>query len=175
MEKWIGFSVMVVMTLSLSGCLGGGSESEEKFDKAGALEFSLKVVKTYFDNDMDEFVSYLDDEVYSLEGEGPIAKKDAEDILREDDYVADEDYPTHTYQEYLDTYDPKVLDSKEVTTEHSELIGEMKALGWDYGSDDYLFMGFETKPGKEEFLWDDPLVFVVTCEDGKWAFKAFGS
>jgi len=51
----------------------------------------------------------------------------------------------------------------------------MKALDWDYGSDDYLFIGFETKPGKEEFLWDDPLAFVVTSEDGKWTFKAFSS
>jgi len=169
MRAWIPI-VALVMIAAGCGCLGG---SEKSFDKAGALEFGLKIVKMYFDNDKDGFASLLAKEIYSLEGDGPYGREDVKQDILSEEYLADEDYPDHTMEEYLDVYDPYVLDSAEAEREYPEVIALVRTLGWEFDGNDHLFMGFETKPGKDEFLSDDPLVFAVTCEDDRWEFKAF--
>ena len=172
-ELLIGLCVLMTICL-IPGCIKK-DEGAGDFTKEEALEFSLQVVETYFTNDMDEFKSYLDDEIFTLEGDGPLSRSEVILILDENDYVADEEYTDHTYQEYLDTYEPYVMDVDEVSQEFEGLVDNMKEIGWDFDDDDYIFMGWETKSGDEEdgFLWDDPLAFGVTHEDGKWAFKAF--
>ncbi len=173
MKKEVLIGVLVIICL-IPGCIKK-DDGAEQFDEDGALEFGLKIVETYFTNDMEEFKSYLDDEIFTLEGDGPFSRSEVISFLDEDDYVADEEYPEHTYQEYLDTYKPYVMDVDEVDLEFEGLVGEMKEIGWDFDDDDYIFMGWETSSGDEEdgFLWDDPLAFGITHEDGKWAFKAF--
>ncbi len=156
---------------------GEGGIGTADFTKKGALDFGLKVVKTYFTNNMAEFKSYLDDEVYIMEGDGPYTKAQVIKFLDEDDHVASEDFTKHSYQEYIDTYAPYVLDVDGTKAQYEGLVDAMIGLGWDFDEDDYVFMGWATKSGDEDdgFLWDDPLVFGVTHEDGKWAFKAFSS
>jgi len=172
MKNILGYGALLIMlcTVSICGCMGGG---EDDLTKEGALEFGLKVVKTFFNNDMEKFISYLDDELVTLEGEGPISKQEARNFLEENGYVADEEFTLHTFDEYMETYDPKVMDADEVNAEWPELAGDMKALGWDFDGNDYIFIGYETKSGDEGFLWDDPLVFGITSEGGHWSFKAF--
>jgi hypothetical protein len=170
---------ILLMVCFIPGCLesneGGGEGGG--FDKEGTLEFGLKIVKTYFTNNMAEFKSNLDDQVYIMEGDGPYTKAQVINFLDEDDYVASEDYTKHSYQDYIETYAPYVLDVDETKIQYEGLVDTMIGLGWDFDEDDYVFMGWATKSGDEDdgFLWDDPLVFGVTHEDGKWAFKAFSS
>ncbi len=41
--------------------------------------------------------------------------------------------------------------------------------GWTPDADDFLFVGFEVKPGKEGFMILDELVgFMVTYQNEKW-------
>jgi hypothetical protein len=166
-----GYHAIVVgsILILICGCIGSG----DTFDKDGALEFSLKVVETYFDNDMGQFLSYLADEVYTLEGEGPSSKKEVENAFSEKEYVADESYANWTMEEYMNIYEPRVMDFDEIRDEFPESESEIKDLGWKFDDDDYLFIGFETKNGDEGPLWDDPLIFAVTHESGEWKFKAF--
>ena len=165
--------LIAVATFSLiaCGCIEG--ENNESFDREGALEFSLKVVRTYFDNDMEGFISYLADELYSLEGDGPISKDELAPSISAEDHVVDEDYTMYSMEEYTEVYDPRVMDVEEVESEYPGIVSSMESLGWDYGEDDYLFIGWETKSGEEGPLWDDPLSFVVSHESGEWRFKAF--
>ena len=170
------FAVLFILCF-IPGCLDNGGNGDDDPEKEAALEFGLKVVQTYFSNDMEKFKSYLDDEVFILDGDGPFSRADAISFLDDADHVASEDYLDHNYQEYLETYDPFVLNVDEVEDEFEGMVDIMIALGWDYDHDDYLFIGFETRSGNEEdgFLWDIPLIFGITNEDGYWTFKAFSS
>jgi len=165
---------VIVITGTIVGLYFALSEGED-FTKEGALKFGLKIVKTYFDNDIAEFKSYLDDEIFCLDGDGPISRAEVIADLDVSGYVVNEDYTEHTYQEYLDTYDPYVMDIDEIKAEFNELVELMISKGWDFDDDDYIFMGWKTKSGNQDdgFLWDDPLAFGITHEGGEWAFKAF--
>ena len=165
-----GLSAMVLMC----GCLGGEDENGGSYDREGALDFSLKVVGTYFDNDKEAFLSYLADEVYSLEEGESYAKSEVEEFLAEEDYIAGEEFAQYSMEEYLDTYDPRVMDHEETESEYPEVVSALKDSGWEFDEDDYIFIGYETKSGDEGPLWDDPLVFGVTHETGEWRLKAVG-
>ncbi|MFO8051782.1 MAG: hypothetical protein R6V01_08820 [Thermoplasmatota archaeon] len=167
-------TAVLLTAVTFSGCLGeedNGTNSE--FNKEGALEFSLKVVGTYFDNQKEEFYSCLGEELYSLEGGQPVSKEDVVGSFDENEYLIDEVYTEHTFEEYMETYEPRVLDQEEIVSEYPE-FKDIEFSGWEPDDDDYLFIGYETKAGKEGFLWEDPLVFMVTFEKGYWTVKAFG-
>jgi hypothetical protein len=140
-----------------------------------ALDFSLAVVETYFTGDADKFCSYLADTLYTLEGEGPFTKEEAISIIKEDKpFPFGKDYSEFTMEDYLENYRPKIMDYREYSKEYPEL-SSLSIDGWKPDADDFLFLGYEVKRGKEGFMWDDLLGFMVTYQNKKWEFIVFGS
>jgi hypothetical protein len=74
--------------------------------------------------------------------------------------------------DYLEVYDPRVLGFDEYMKEYPE-TAIPDVGGWSPSEDDFLFVGFEAKPGREGFLWEDLLIFMVTNQSGGWEFIAF--
>ena len=172
-KKAAAFAALSAMIL-MCGCLGGEDENGGSSDKEGALDFSLKVVGTYFDNDNEAFFSYLADEIYSLEEGESYAKSEVEEMLAEEEFIAGEEFVEYSMEEYLNTYDPRVMDHEEAQYEFPEEVSALKDSGWEFDEDDYIFIGYETKSGEEGPLWDDMLVFGVTHESGEGKLKALG-
>ena len=138
-----------------------------------ALDFSLAVVETYLTGDADKFCSFLADTLYTLEGEGPITKEEAISAIKEDKpFPFGNDYSEFTMEDYLENYRPKIMDYGEYTKEYPEL-SSLSIDGWKPDADDFLFLGHEVKTGKEGFMWEDLLGFMVTYQNKKWEFIAF--
>lgn len=168
-------AVVLVVALA-AGCMeerpppGGASLPDPE---AEALDFSLQVVETYFTQDYAAFRTMLAPAIYTLEGEGPMTPEDVDAWhAREPPWPAGRDYSGHSMEEYLEVYAPRVLTIEAAQAEHPE-FAQMSWDGWEPDEDDYVFIGWETKPDQEPFLWDDLLAFAVTHESGEWRFKAF--
>jgi len=147
----------------------------ERGTKEGALEFSLALVETYFTGDEDKFCSHLADTLYIVgEGAGRITKEEAISIIKEDKpFPFGEDYSEFTIDDYLENYSPKIMDYEEYSKEEWAVFRLFPIDGWTPDADDFLFIGYEVKPGKEGFMWDNLLVFMVTYQNEKWEFIAF--
>jgi hypothetical protein len=144
----------------------------ESGTKEGALEFSLLLVETYFTGDEDRFCSHLAGTLYTLEGEGPFTKEEAISAIKEDKpFPSGEDYSEFTMEDYLENYHQEIMNYEDYS-EYPELSG-LSIDGWEPDADDFLFLGYEVKSGKEGFVWDDLLVFMVTYQNGKWEYIAF--
>ena len=137
-------------------------------NRVEALDFSLELVETYFTGDENKFCSHLADTLYTLEGEGPITKEEAISSIKGRDFPFGEDYSKYTIENYLKNYRPKIMDYED----YSKLFS-LSINGWEPDADDFLFLGYEVKSGKEGFMWDDLLSFMVTYQNGKWEFIAF--
>ena len=149
----LAISIITAMIL-LSGCISEGEDLvDEDPCKEGAMQFSLEVLQTFFDNDLNAFLNLLSDEVYSMEGEGPYSKTDVEGFLSSDEDLMGAGYTAYTMEEYESTYDPRILDEGEMNTEFPGILDDMKVLGWDFGENDFVFLGYETFDGTEGPLW----------------------
>lgn len=140
--------------------------------KEEALNFSLQIVNTYFTKDYLAFISFLTPKTYTLEGEGPFDKQFVTAKLQEEPFPFGRDYSEYTLSDYLENYNPKILSFEEYALIYPH-IANLNIDGWSPNEDDFLFVGYETKPGKSEFMWDDLLVFMVTCENNEWRLIAF--
>lgn len=149
--------------------------------KEGALEFSLAHVETYFTGDEDKYFSHLADTIYNF-GEGPSSFTKEEIISarkKAKSFTCGYDYSEFTMDDYLENYSTKIMDYEEYYNNDELGIKEewdrfLPFDGWTPDADDFLFLGFEVKTGKEEFMWDDLLVFMVTYQNKKWEIIAFG-
>ena len=156
--------------------LGGDVEitvTWESMLKDAALAFSLKVLDTYFDPSIagyELFLTYIHDPVYPLEGEGPLSLSE---ILWEGSHPFGQNYSAHTMDEYLEVYNPIVLNYDEIVA----LAPDFESFAvddWIPNKDDYLFLGWEVRDGRTAFMWEDLLCFMVTCgTDGEWKLIAF--
>ncbi len=167
----------ILIAVSLSGCTGSDDGSSDNIGtNEGALDFSLKILDSYFEGDREQFISYLNEEVYSLdglEGQGPYSKETyAVAINNQEIFPHGTNYSDHTMEEYLDTYEPRVLNYEEYTTQYPKAL-DFNISGWILDDDDYMFQGSIVKPDKNKFLWDDYLYFIVTCQDDKWKLIGF--
>ena len=179
----VEMSYIFSVDVSKSGYESGYGEGEvfitipeptpmESGTKEGALEFSLLLVETYFTGDEDRFCSHLADTLYTIEGEGSFTKEDTISAIKEDKpFPFGRDYSEFTMEHYLENYHPEIMDYEDYS-EYPELSG-LSIDGWEPDADDFLFLGYEVKLGKEGFMWDDLLVFMVTYQNGKWKYIAF--
>jgi len=169
------YSIAIIILL-LAAC-SGGNNREFTFDKEGALVFSMQVLQTHFENDLDAFIALWDDELYTLELEGPYTKKFAAEKTKKNEYFINEilagEYAAYSLAEYKTDYAPRVLNAAEVNAADPELIPGLRKLGWDFDQDDYIFIGWDTKSGEAGPLWEDTLFFGITHESGEWRLKAF--
>lgn len=165
---------LVLAAPGLAGCLEEpGGPAVQGAPKEEALAFSLRVVETYLTGNYSAFRAVLADQVYTLEGDGPIDPAEVDAWAKEEPSFPDgRDYTHYTMEQYMDTYQPRVVTFDEARAEHPS-FNETTWDGWVPDGDDYIFLGAETKPGREGFLWDDLLAFAATKESGEWRFKAF--
>ena len=136
--------------------------------KEGALEFSLAQVETYFTGDEDKFCSHLADTIYFVEEGGvSITKEELISMIKENKPFTGYDYSEFTMDDYLENYSTKIMDYEEYSKEEWGSVFPID--GWTPDADDFLFVGFEVKPGKEGFMILDELVgFMVTYQNEKW-------
>lgn len=162
-----------------SGCLGGacvgegeegdGDELNLSGDKLQAKEFSLQIVKTYSDDDCDAFYDALLDTIYLLDGDGPVEKSsETKEILCNSHSKAFRE--ERTYQDYLDLYEIEILEKAEYDVDYPE-IESLQVF--ETTSDDYLFIGWETKDSQQEnFVWGDMFFFMVRKTGDGWRISA---
>lgn len=156
------------LLLFFSGCV---SVNEEQV-KEEALDFSLEIVGTYLTGDVDRFCSFFTDPLYTLEDEGPFSRSEViRDLKARTPFPAGYDYSGYTMEDYLEVYEPRVLEFDEYMKEYPGLE-TLEVGGWSPGEDDFLFVGSKTRPGREGFLWDDLLIFMVTDRSGEWELIA---
>ena len=140
--------------------------------KEGALIFSLKIVETYIEGDADRYCSYLADYIYSLEGEGPIEKIELCEYLSEESpFPFGHDYSQYTMDDYLDNYNPYIMDYEEYSEVYPS-ISNLNIDGWTPDADDFLFIGWELQRDREDFMWDDLLAYMVTYQNDEWELIA---
>ena len=140
--------------------------------KEGALTFSLKIVETYIEGDADRFCSYLADYIYTLEGEGPIEKIELCEYLSEESpFPVGHDYSQYTMDDYLDNYNPYIMDYEEYSEVYPS-ISNLNIDGWTPDADDFLFIGWELQRDKEDFMWEDLLAYMVTYQNDEWELIA---
>ena len=159
-----------MMSLSVVAGCGSDSPTDSPTDREEALDFSLRVVETFVEADLATFESFLADTLYILEAHEPSIAVDELDL---DGLFAEleRELEGFTMEDYHARYAPRVLDY----AEYSQLGVGDDLTYWSLTPDDFLFVGSELKPGQEEFILDDLLVFVVTKHSGRWIVRAMSS
>ena len=150
---------------------------EETGTKEGALEFSLAHVETYFTGDEDKYCSHLADTIYVL-GESLKKSYTKEEIISDikeiKPFPFGYDYSEFTMDDYLENYSTKIMDYEEYSKEDWEIFRFFPIDVWTPDADDFLFLGFEVKPGKEGFIiFDELFGFMVTYQNEKWELISF--
>lgn len=140
--------------------------SSTKLDKQ-ALDFSLKMVKHYFEEDCEAAYAMMADSMLTIDGDGVFAKAPLKERLCKGIKKAIRD-KDKSYQDYLNTYNPSVLDSKALQEKFPKLNYP------DYYTplpNDRFFLGFEFKEGvskDKNFIWDDLFFFVIRKTGNQW-------
>jgi hypothetical protein len=168
-------SLILIVTISLFAIFFAGCTSEnDNGTKDGALKFSLKIIKTYLDNDLNTFIGYCTDPFYTLENDGPFALKDVEDRLSgKNPFPNGKYYTNHTIDDFKSIYDIKTTDHSEYI-KNNEYLKTLKIGDWSPNDDDYLFEAVE-KDGKTGYIDNDLLTFMVTFQSGNWQLIALYS
>lgn len=168
--------VCVLLATTLISCSNQKSATTinaEAADKNKAEKFSLSIVESYFNRECKTFYEALTDPFYLIEDDIPIEKDDnTEKKLCESILKAFEG--EHTYQEYLGSYNVRVLDRDEFMTEPImfEETYVRDLVNFKPTNNDYLFVGSSLKENKEDFMWEDMLFFIVRKVDDTWKISA---
>ena len=132
------------------------------------LEFALSIVESFFNNDCRTFYDTLTNPFYSLGADIEIFKHPEMVSGACDSNFYDTG--NRTFQDYLDTYEPRILNYAEYYSESPGLFDFLTKL--NAGENDYLFIGRETKPGQEDFISEELALFMVRRINGKWKISA---
>ncbi len=165
--------VFVVGFFLLSGCSHTIVEDLNLQEKEQAKDFSLKIVKTYFDKDCNTYVKYLAETLYDLSDKrDPMSKstitKNKKDFC--DEFEREIVRGEYSIEDYLESYNIRLLDKSMYEAEfpHLSNLTEFKPT-----ANDYLFLGNEAKRNSEHFMWDDFLIFMVSNTDEGWKISAY--
>lgn len=156
--------VILLFTMLISGCTSDKNNQDVKED---ALEFSLKIIETYLTGNSDKYLSYHTNVVYLLGQNRSLNREELNQTVNSQTFPHGEDYSDYTMDDYLETYDQEIMDYKEYISEYPS-IKNVSIDGWSPNEDDYIFFGYEVKPEKEGFMWDDLLTFMVSNQGGSW-------
>jgi len=145
-------------------------------ERAHAMEIGLSVIQSYFDGNAEVFINLLADTLPQIGREGdPMDGEYFRDLVRNSSpYPAGEDFTGYTMQQYEEVFEPLVLTYDEAV----ELIDfpVVEGSGWIPESADFLFLGWNLKPGQVEsdkFIRDGLNSFVFGIRDGEWKFVGF--
>ncbi len=137
--------------------------------KDAAKDFSLSIIKSYFNEDCYMVYTSVSDSILLLDGDGIIAKKGKEDKICQSLKKAVRD-KEKSFQDYLVFYNVEILTPNEIYVRFNRPLPEYYKLT----ESDFFFLGYELKKGKDHadnFIWDDMFVFMVRKENGVWKIK----
>ncbi len=168
----MNFKIVAILlcVLMLASCAKIQESREEKklqrmeVQREEALEFSLSVVQTYFDRDCDKLYEKLDSPLYSF-GKNKLQSKNAVVKMILCNEIGSVVTGDHTYEEYLNDYDQKVLTKPQYDKEMPYLT---RAKDFQPTNEDFLFVGSKRVNGEKDFIWDDFFLFVVRKTDENW-------
>jgi|GEM_PF-1445270 len=157
------------LILLLLGCSKNPTSNDENTTEALAAEAKqagLEIIETYFTADTATFVIYMPDTLYVMEPwEDPIPIEQVDvGALFSEMVVTD-----HTFEDYTNTYTSQVL----TYDDYKENMDLEEFTTWKPDKQDYYFLGGITKDGKEGFMLDDMLTFMLTKRTGNWKIRAF--
>ncbi len=136
-------------------------------NKSDGLQFSLKIVKSYFKNKCSRVYKNMTDSLILLDQKKVqlLSKNDNQKKLCQSIQKAVQD-PTKKYGDYLDTYQILMLTPEEVEFKFQTTLSDHLPLQ----SGDLFFLGAEPKPDQksEHFIWEDMFVFLIRKVHGKW-------
>ncbi len=146
------------------------SQSDDKL-KNEAMQFSLEVVKTFFQKNEQFYLKKVSDTLISLNDKVYFKKKIKDRLDRIfKDAVRDK---SKTFQDYQSSYKYEVFSIQEFEKKFKFKLSKNSKLS----NLDFCFFGGiikDSKKDSENFIWDDCFSFVVRKEKGKWFVKGFG-
>lgn len=144
----------------------------EIIQKEEALSFSLKIVKSYFNNDCETYFEFLEKELYIME-DNKIVNLEEIDGIKEKlcKSISKAVKGDFNYQNYLDSYNFKIMKKSEYDSEIISFEQQKNIDFSSFSSNDYLFVGYQVKEGKKSFVWDDLLLFMVKVKENKWTIS----
>lgn len=158
--------------LGLSGCSKNNPVASQEELKAEAYEFGLQVVQANIEEDATTFMSFLGDTLYIMEHwDEPVPRNQITPSVIADIF-AKFDYSGYTMEDYLEVYSPEVLSYDDVKADVGGAAWLDSLRYWRFDEKDFVFDGSQVKPGKQEFMWDDLLVWVVSKRTGQWKIRA---
>ncbi len=151
-------------------------ETDMSEPRAQATEMGMSVIQSYFDGDPEVFIAMLHHTLPQIgrEGEAMDGEYFGDLIRHATPYPSGEDFSQYTMEEYQAVYDPLVLTFQEAIDQLS--FPEVEGDGWVPEEGDYLFIGWNLKPGSVEsdkFIRDGLNSFVFGIRDGQWKFVGF--
>ncbi len=161
--------IVSLFLLPLNGCSDKyiTYESDENELKAEALDFAMQVVNCIIECDSTRYKTFLPDIIYGMEPWDeliPLSDFDVSGLL------AAYDYSEYSLTDYKDVYSYQIMNYKEYSVVDTEWIEAFE--NWIPDDQDYLFRGNRVKEGKQAFMFEDILIFMVSKRSGEWKIRA---
>lgn len=159
------FKFSIILILSLNSLLF--CQKDQNSLKQEAKNFSLEIVKSYFQGSCEKYYDLMSDSVIILDGDGIVEKKNFKDKICESFTSAirnkSKNYKNYTDDFIIEMYTPQeLLDKKGIKLPDYYIPTET----------DYFFFGNTLKDKtKKKFIWGDMFIFMVRKENNKWVFK----
>ena len=152
--------------------------SELETGRAQAMEMGMQVIQSYFDGDPEVFIAMLHHTLPQIgrEGEAMDGEYFSEVVRHSTPYPSGEDLSAYSMEDYQTIYEPLVLTYQEAMDQLG--YPEVEGDGWVPEEMDFLFIGFNLKPGYtqgDKFIRDGIISFVFGIRDGQWKFVGFMS
>ena len=156
--------ITFIIGLIFWGCDNSTKPKEESDLKSEALDFSLKVIKSYIENDTTAYKTFLSDTLYLMESsEEPIPTSS----ISVTEIFSKFDYSNYTMGDFNNNYSSEIFEYNEY--KNQEWVTSLEY--WHPDSEDYLFITTFIE-GSENFMWRDLRIYVVTKRSGEWKIRA---
>ncbi len=160
----------VIIFVSFVACSTSRKVSVTTEDlKQEAKDFSLSIIKSYFDEDCNKVFVSMSDSILLIDSGEILAKIDIENEICQSLRKAIRD-KEKSFKDYTEFYNIEILTPIEIYKKFNRTIPEY----YKPTDSDFFFIGYELKEGKDRadnFIWDDMFVFMVRKENGKWVMK----
>lgn len=162
--------ILLLFFCSFIGCSTNRLAKENTTDlRKEARDYSLLVVKSYFNEDCSVFYNSLSDSTLLMGKQRVYSKIEKKERLCQSVKNAVRD-KEKTYQDYLLSYKIEVLTPNEFIDKFNKPLPKHLNIT----ESDFFFLGYELKEGKdrsENFIWDDMFFFMVRKENQSWTIK----
>lgn len=156
--------ITFVPALIFWGCDNTTEPKDESDSKSEAFDFSIKVIKSYIENDTTAYKTFLPDTLYLIEfWEEPIPTSS----ISVTEIFSHIDFSNYTMDDFNNNYSSQIFEYEEYKDQ--EWVTSLEY--WHPDLEDYLFIATFIEGG-ENFMLDDFRVFVVTKRNSEWKVRA---